>query len=517
MTLLLGIGVQVCSAEDSEKPWVSVSRNGLLSYRTTAAGDRIMDFSYAGYRGGGVALPSPPAVVTVSPGRNRDDAVTIQKAIDEVSARPLVDGFRGAVLLAPGTFRCESTITLRSSGVVLRGSGQGSNGTVLQLQGTPHVAITIDGPSKMAEPIEGAVPVRVMDPYVPSGSLTLSVADAKGFAVHDTVQIVKKVTPEWVKSMGMDTLVRSGKPQTWVRGDIEIERTIARIDGSRLTLDVPLPDALDSKFQGQDGATVVKLQKSDRLSEIGIESMRIVSGPQKVALFDPVFQAVVMDGVTDAWVRDVRAEETISTIEVRRNTRRVTIEQVEINHTTTVTGAAKPLDISCDGSQILINRCTGTGDKLVFIATGSKVFGPNVALNCTFHGDGQIQPHARWAMGLLVDNCQVPEGAIDFMNRGIMGSGHGWTIGFAVAWNCTAKSFLIQQPPGATNWAIGCIGAQVKSPMPVDKGGTPSSERGQPLPQGDIESPGKPVNPASLYLTQLRERLGAAAVTNIGY
>jgi len=32
-----------------------------------------------------------------------------------------------------------------------------------------------------------------------------------------------------------------------------------------------------------------------------------------------------------------------------------------------------------------------------------------------------------------------------------------------------------------------------------------------------IESPGKPVEPKSLYLEQLAERLGPAALKNIGY
>ncbi|MBH9818782.1 hypothetical protein FE535_19975, partial [Clostridioides difficile] len=87
-------------------------------------------------------------------------------------------------------------------------------------------------------------------------------------------------------------------------------------------------------------------------------------------------------------------------------------------------------------------------------------------LNCVFKGNGWIQPHQRWATGLLVDNCEVPDGGIDFMNRGSMGSGHGWAIGWAVAWNSTAKSYLNQQPPGAANWVIGSTGEQTKKAMP---------------------------------------------------
>jgi hypothetical protein len=95
------------------------------------------------------------------------------------------------------------------------------------------------------------------------------------------------------------------------------------------------------------------------------------------------------------------------------------------------------------------------------------------------------------------------------MNRGTDGSGHGWTMGFGVAWNSVAEALLIQAPPGTTNWAIGCEGTETTAAMP---GGD-----GTILPQGTIDSQGAPVLPASLYLAQLCERLGPGAVTAIGY
>jgi hypothetical protein len=47
--------------------WVYAQPDGKLGYKRTANGDRIMDFSHAGYRGGGVALPDVPVKVTVQP------------------------------------------------------------------------------------------------------------------------------------------------------------------------------------------------------------------------------------------------------------------------------------------------------------------------------------------------------------------------------------------------------------------------------------------------------------------
>jgi hypothetical protein len=120
-----------------------------------------------------------------------------------------------------------------------------------------------------------------------------------------------------------------------------------------------------------------------------------------------------------------------------------------------------------------------------------------------------LQPHQRWATGLLVDNVVATGGTIDLMNRGYYGSGHGWTIGWGVVWNSTALSLLIQQPPGTENWAIGSAGTLATASMP---GGDSTL-----LPSGIIDAHGTAVAPKSLYLAQLCERLGPAALANIGY
>src|SRR3954447_9460845 len=55
--------------------WVYVAANGKLAYKPlNANGDRIMDFSYAGYMGGGVPLPTVPVVQTLHPSGSDDTA-----------------------------------------------------------------------------------------------------------------------------------------------------------------------------------------------------------------------------------------------------------------------------------------------------------------------------------------------------------------------------------------------------------------------------------------------------------
>jgi hypothetical protein len=165
-----------------------------------------------------------------------------------------------------------------------------------------------------------------------------------------------------------------------------------------------------------------------------------------------------------------------------------------------------------NGSQILLDRCSGRGDKVFYVATQSRSEGPVVVLRCRFSGGGAIEPHQRWSTGLLVDECEVPDGSINLMNRGEMGTGHGWTIGWSVLWNNSTGSIVVQNPPGGANWSIGDFGEQRGAPMP-----TPGQGKGFPLAGGVVESSGKHVEPANLYLEQLRERLGPAAVVAIGY
>jgi hypothetical protein len=504
----------ILTASAAEPPsthsqWVYPDRSGKLVYRQLKTGDRIIDFSYAGYGGGGVALPTFPVKKTVAPS-GQDDAAAIQSAIDEVSKLPLLHGIRGTVLLTSGYFHCSSTLKLSADGIVLRGSGSGEADTVIEMTGYPHMAISVAGESTVRSI---GTTTAVSDAYVPSGSLSLSVHDASNFKPGDKVQIAKPITPEWLHLMGMDTLVRNGKKQTWVSGDFKTERTIVAITGKKLTFDVPLTDSYDAKYLVPGGATVIKVEHTGQIAQVGVENFRLIAPARKITLGDKPFNGLQMNSTLDGWVRNLRIIDTTEAIAIGKDARRITVERVDVTQSIPIQGAAKPADFSANGTQILFDRCSATGDNVFYIAVGPGMQGPNVVLNCIFHGNGHVQPHQRWSTGILIDSCRVPEGGIDLMNRGAMGSGHGWTMGWGVAWNNIAKSYVIQMPPGSANWAIGNRGEQAL-------GKTPTFDPGPELPmlpQGIIDSQETPVAPASLYLEQLRERLGTQALKNIGY
>jgi len=395
-TALVGVALSVAAKEKptARSQWVYFGSSGKLSYRALDKGDRILDFSYAGYMGGGVALPVAPVKRTVAPSGG-DDTAAIQAAIDEVSQLPLVNGLRGAVLLERGRYHCSGTLKINASGVVLRGSGPGEAETVMEMTGDPHVAIALTG-ERLIAPL--GLSTTVTDAYVPAGAMSLNVRDASGFKVGDTVEILRPASADWVHYMGMDTLVRNGKKETWVgAGPLKTERTIVAMRGNELWFDVPLADSYDAKYLGADGTTVSKISHAGQVEQVGVEGLRIVAPARKVTLNDKAFNGVELKSVKDGWVRDLRIENTTGPVNLDNDTRRVTVTRVDVTQAIDLVGAAKSADFSVDGTQILIDRCSANESNVFYIATGAREQGPNVVLHCVFHGDGHVQPHQRWS------------------------------------------------------------------------------------------------------------------------
>jgi hypothetical protein len=512
LVLLLACVYLPAPGAQRQSRWVHLGPDGKLVYTQTKRGDRIPDFSNAGYRGGGVALPTVPTVIKISPGGGPDDTPAIQAALDAVAKRtPRAGGERGVVKLAVGKFHLMGTLHISSSGVVLRGSGvSGANGTVLEMGGAPHLAINIEGDLQQQKL---GPETYLTDKYVPAGATVIHVANAAGIHRGDILLLVKPVTPQWTHFMGMDHLSRKGKQEVWVKNNITVRRRVVAVAGNAVKLEVPLTDSFDSRFFANTQAAVSRVIVSGQITGVGVENLRIAAPKRSVNLNEePEFDGIEMDNIVDSWLRSLALEDTTNSVRIGKDAERLTIVGVDVQQDVTVTSAAKPFDFAVNGSQILLDRCSGRGDKVFYVATQSRSEGPVVVLHCRFSGGGAIEPHQRWSTGLLVDECEVPDGSINLMNRGEMGTGHGWTVGWSVLWNNSTGSIIVQNPPGGANWSIGDLGEQRSAPMP-----TPGQGKGSPLAGGVVESSGKHVEPASLYLEQLRERLGPAAVVAIGY
>jgi hypothetical protein len=274
-----------------------------------------------------------------------------------------------------------------------------------------------------------------------------------------------------------------------------------------------MTDSFDARFYSARQATVTRVEVTGRIAGVGVENLQILAPDRSIAYrVDAEFDGIDMDNVVDSWLRYVAFIDTTDSVHIDHYAERVTILGVDVQQHSHVTSHAKPSDFSVNGSQILLDRCTGRGDNVWYVATQSRSEGPVVVLHCRFAGGGMIDGHQRWSTGLLVDGCEVPDGGIDLRNQGAMGTGHGWTLDWSVLWNNKASSILVQNPPGVLNWSIGDVGQQEDAPMRVF-----DTPEGPPLLRGVIESSDHPVEPASLYLEQLRDRLGRQAVAAIGY
>src|ERR1019366_10072047 len=189
LTLLVGC-LAVClhpaAPTTNLSTWVFPAASGRLLARPDFLGNRVIDASGVGYKGGTVPLPSAttvPVRTNISPVVG-DNVANIQAAINYVSGLPLdANGFRGAVLLNVGNYPCGSTIKIGASGVVLRGVGSSTNGTgtVLEATGTNQyslVQITGSGSVSTAS----RTTHTITNLYVPVGARSLRGDSTSGLA-----------------------------------------------------------------------------------------------------------------------------------------------------------------------------------------------------------------------------------------------------------------------------------------------------------------------------------------------
>ena len=518
--------------------WVFVGADGRLACHADPQGNRIPDFSNCGYAGGGVALPAVPVRASVEPGAG-DMTATLQNAIDRLAATaPDAAGFRGALLLRRGTYPIGGTLHVGASGIVLRGQGQGDDGTVLLCNGTTkHNLIEIAGTGSRGYDLPREA-TRITDDYVPVGATQFDVANATRLRPGQTVWVDRPATPAWLAAIGMDRLPPHRLPpdhdpekvQPWDASyHLRFDRVVTAVDGHRVTIDAPLANAFERQF---GGGTVYPYHFDGRIQHVGVEDLRAVSAFVGKPTDDDEkhgWIAIDLTKVQDAWVRDVTcAHFGFGLANVGRDAKWVTVQDCRcLDPVSQVTGGRR-YSYNLMGELTLVQRCYSREGRHDF-AVDSRVPGPNVFLACRAeHAHDDAGPHHRWSVGTLFDN--VDTHVIDLQNRLNMGSGHGWAGANSVMWNCRVDEFRLQDPPTAHNWAIGTLGRQVLPSMMVDdayRKRVPDSyfaAHPQPDPawgfdpanRGTVDSPGVLVQPQSLYLAQLRQRLGDVAVRNLG-
>ena len=468
---------------------------GYANEGQTSADNLMIDFSRAGYGGGGVAIPWVPVDLELSPtAGNGDDYARIQAAIDTVSNLPLSpSGFRGTLLLKAGAYNVSETLSITASGVVIRGEGQGSDGTVITFTATVQDHLfEFEGSSGWNE--IGGTDTPITDARVPCGVNTFNVGSAANFSIGDRIIVHRTPNQTWIDflEMGQWGWTASGY-RSWS------PRTITAISGNQITLDAPLVHAIESQYGGGE----IYRYNFDSISQVGIERIRLESAFTSATDEDHGWDAVQFRRAENAWARQVTAKYFgHSCVFVDERSQHVTVEDCAmLDPKSIITGQRRYSFLLDDSCYALVQRCYTDEGRHDYI-TDSKMGGPSVFVDSlaeNTHND--IGPHHRYAEGILFDNIKGDE--IHVQNRADSGSGHGWAGTQTIFWNCEAASIICDAPRAAMNFAIGCVGNQ-------NQGSFAPNE-----PFGFWESQNVPVNPRSLYYKQLEDRLGTHALMTV--
>ena len=514
--------------------------DGKLVYVADSLGNTIPDFSYAGYKGGGVPLPYAATKEIVWPVRG-DNSDNIQKAIDKVSALPAdASGFRGAVLLKMGTYELEKPIFIKTSGVVLRGEGMNDIGTILigKLENLPEESrgaplerqansfrrsalVNISGESGII--IQEGTKQQITDNYVPVGALSFNVASAKGFKTGDKILVRRIGNEAFIKELYPDN--ESSGRAAYRPFNVDYDRVITNINGNTITIDAPIFCAVETRWGGGE---VYKYDDAGRLENVGIENLRGISeydptvritsygnmdrgnwdapdilhyeGEEYYADENHAFTFINMSNVKNGWARNISGLHFGSSVVSAANgTKWITIQDCESWEPVSIRAGARRFTFQLSGQLSFVQRCFSQKGRHSFV-NGTNASG-NVFLDCeAINPFSTSEPHSHWLTGLLYDNVKAP------LSSRLWNQGMGWAGANNVFWNCEGD-YMMQKPPTANNYSFGHIGINSVIFNTVLQDRT--------KPNGHLESMDRHVAPRSLYLTQLNERLGGQAVNNI--
>ena len=460
-----------------------------MKYTPDEKGNTIPDFSNVGYYKSDKPIPSIAVVTTLSPSGNAQQA--IQAAIDELSKKKLdANGFRGAILLKTGTYEIAGTLSIRASGIVLRGEGDATK--LIAAGNSQRSLISVNGAGNTRE-IAGSR-IKITDKYVPVGAFSFNVSSAAGLKPGDAVVVVRPGTQNWIHDVKMDQIEGREGTKQWEpkEYDLQFQRTITAIDGNRVYIDNPIVMALDEQYGGGE---IYRYTFEGRIRHVGIENLYCESVYTSDTAEDHGWTAVQFNRIENGWVRNVTSRYFgYACVSLGGEATFITVKDCRsFDPNLQITGSRR-YSFNNDGQLNLFLNCAATEGRHDYV-TGAKVCGPNVFYNCkASNAHADIGPHHRWAAGTLFDNI-VTDGEINVQDRGNWGTGHGWAGVTQVLWNCTAKRVALQSP-----WASGknyCIGLK----------GEKYDGRLSGRPNGEWEGQNKDgLQPASLYLAQLKAR-----------
>ena len=447
-----------------------------------------LDYSYCGYHRSESPIPSVKvsAFVTSTGG---DDAALIQQAIDWVSRQKpdKKTGFRGAILLGEGTFTISEPLRIRTSGVVLRGSGREK--TILRKTGYDRGAAIY---------IEGTHDITVNDTLdvtdTPAGSLVCSVQGASATLKEGMrLTICRPSTQAWIDALGCASF-GGGKRMgywAWHPGDIDLRwnRTILAVSGNEVTLDAPITCNIDSRW---GGAKAIVYEHHGLVKESGVENLTLESSYDTARPMDEdhCWDGIYVAEAEDCWVRMVNFRHFAgSAVVIQKSAAQVTVEDCQSLHPVSEIGGFRRRTFFTMGEKTLFQRCYSEHGINDF-AVGHTAAGPNAFVQCdSYESFGPSGAISSWAPGILFDIVNIDGNDIVFKNWELEKFGAGWSTANSTMWQSTASGLFCYSPDTLNcNHSIGCWG-QIQG-------------------NGEYAEMNEHVKPYSLFQSQLEQRLG---------
>lgn len=436
-------------------PDITKSKEGKLERTTDAKGNQIPDFSFAGYKASSVAIPDVAVKVFV-PHIDGDATKTIQTAID-YAAKLKADknGFKGTVLLDKGTFKVSGVINIKESGIVLRGSGSDTNGTMLLGTSINRSAIiSISGIKNQILKDK----FELADNFTPLGAIVLNVKNGTSLKKGDHITINTPITKNWIDLLSMNDFGGESGWIGWKADDfvIRADREIINVQGNKITIDAPLTNALDEELSK---STVVNYNWSGRINNSGVENLTLKSEYDMTNPKDEQHRwtGISVENAEDVWVRQVNFEQFAgSAVSVLKTAKRITVEDCLSLNPISEIASFRRNTFYTEGQQTLFQRCYSEFGYNDFVVGGYATVGPNVFLQCESHQPFSFSGSVgSWATGILFDVSLIDGNAISFKNKEQDGRGLGWNVANSVIWETSASKIENYSPPTAQNWAFG--------------------------------------------------------------
>lgn len=429
---------------------------GKIIYNEDHLGNRVLDFSYCGYKNSNEDIPYIDNTVFVAH-QVGDASQIIQRAIKYVESLPLNDdGFRGAVLLDRGVFTLNEPLTITQSGVVLRGTGR--NETVLRKAGTDRNAfIRIEGKND----IQYIDTFAISSEYIPVNSRVVVLQTVSGLNKGDGIMVFRPSSTEWISKLGCDHFGGGITALGWKAGDIDImwDRNIREVNDGAIEIDAPLSMTLDSK---EAASEIYTYQWPGRITNSGIENIQLESEYDKNYPKDEdhCWTAISIENARDCWVRKIVFKHFAgSAVILQPSGSRITVEDCISLQPVSEIGGMRRNTFLTMGQLNLFQRCYSE-EGIHDFAAGYCAPGPNAFVQCaTKDSKGYSGAIDSWACGLLFDIVDIDGNNLVFKHLGQHKNGAGWGTANSLFWQSTAAEIECYSPdPENKNRAYGCWG-----------------------------------------------------------